>query len=212
MNQQNLIQTKVQEFVHKEEMFTSVDISNAIKEGGDWVSNRDVRDWLKTHFLTDLIFNDYSRTSINVRNDSLAATLYYPSYKIPTKYEPRNQHALTPSDVDALKKAKSAPPAKTPADIVKILSSSPVGNKHIGYIRVIKSVERIKIPSAFIKKLGYYPGDQIDLAKIKTDKPLPGRLIVNKDYRFSIPRTCVGWDHQPVKVILKNDTIVFEKA
>lgn len=215
MNKQDLIQKKVQEYISKEEMFTSVDISNAIKENGDWISNRDVRDWLKSNFSSDPMFSNYDRTSITVCNDSVAATLYHPAYKLAEDYEPRNQHALTPSEVDAIKRAKSSQPAKSPADIVQILrtsSASTSGSKQVGLVRIIRSVERIKIPGALIKKLGYQPGDRIDPSKIKTDNPIPGRLIVNKDYRFSIPRTCVGWDHQPVKILLKSDKIVFEKA
>lgn len=217
MNKQDLIQTKVEEYVSKEEMFTSVDISNAIKEDGEWISNRDVRDWLKSNFHSDPIFSNYCRTGISVCNDSVAATLYHPAYKLAEDYEPRNQHALTPSEVDAIKRAKSAQPAKSTADIVQILSTSnnstsTSGSKQVGLVRIIRSVERIKIPGAIIKKLGYQPGDRVDPSKIKTDKPIPGRLIVNKDYRFSIPRSCVGWDHQPVKVLIKRDKIVFEKA
>jgi hypothetical protein len=213
MNTSSIIRAKVLQYINKEEMFTSVDISNAIKGDGEWVQNREVRDWLKSNFTNDSMFADYNRMSITVCKDSVAATLYLPAYKNPDDYEPRNQHALTPSEVESIKKAKAAQPAKSTADIVQILSSpSNSGNKQVGLIRVIRSTERIKIPGALIRKLGYGPGDQIDPSKIKTDKPIPGRLIVNKDYRFSVPRGCVGWDHQPVKVLLKSDKIVFEKA
>jgi len=216
MNKQNLIQKKTEEFISKDEMFTSVDISNAIKEDGEWISNRDVRDWLKSHFSSDHMFINYNRTSITVCNDRVAATLYHPAYKLAEDYEPRNQHALTPSEVDAIKKAKSAQPSKSTADIVQILSTSnsgtsTIGNQQAGIVRIIRSVERIKVPGAIIRKLGLSPGDSVDPSFIKSDTPIPTKLKVNKDYRVSIPREVINFQG-PVKVILRNKTIVFEKA
>ena len=45
-----LIKAKIDEYVTKNEAFTSVDIANAIKTDGTWIRNRDVAAWLRKNF------------------------------------------------------------------------------------------------------------------------------------------------------------------
>jgi len=210
----SLIEEVVTQFIEDEEMFTSVDIANTIKKEGIWIRNIEVRDWLRENADDADIFGDYEYGPILVCNGARHATVYYPSYRNPQEYEPTNQKALTPSEVEAIHRSRH-PGTNTPTakdsdgkavDLLDLLDD-------VEMERVIASSERIKIPGAMIRKLGYKPGDTVDPSIIKTHSPIPKRLKVNKDYRLSIPRTCVNWSNNPIKVKLKeNKEIIFEKA
>jgi hypothetical protein len=214
-----LIQETVQKFINDEEMFTSVDIANAIKKEGIWVRNTEVRDWLRNNYDFDDLFENYESDRIPVCNGTRYATVYLPAYRNADEYEPTNQKALTPSEVEKIRRDKEGSsddsddqtPAKANSkykdmDVADLLDDTELE-------RVIYSHERIKIPGVMIRKMGYKPGDSVDASVIKTHSPIPKRLKVNKDYRLSIPRDCVKWGVSPVKVKLKeNKEIVFEKA
>jgi hypothetical protein len=204
------IKVKVQEFISKEEMFTSVDIANAIKQDGIWIKNREVRDWLRANVSDTALFGDYAHTQIQVCCGTATATLYYPMFKDPDDYQKRDQVALTPDEVKAIQKTKIGQPvASATPDINQVFDAS---DDDVDASAVIKTTERIKIPGHIIKKLGWAPGDRIDPALIKTHRALPSDLYVNADYRVSIPRSVVDWGKDPVKVILRKGEIVFDKA
>jgi hypothetical protein len=204
------IKTKVQEFISQEKMFTSVDIANAVKRDGIWIKNREVRDWLRANSSDSSLFGDYATTQIQVCGGTATATLYYPMFKDPDEYAERDQVALTPDEVKAIQKQRVGQPVPnvTP-DINQVLCST---DDDVQASTVIKTTERIKIPGYMVKKLGWAPGDRIDPAVIKTHRALPSDLYVNADYRVSIPRSVVDWGNDPVKVILKENEIVFDKA
>jgi len=206
MSSDNLIRTKVENFVKNEKMFTSVDIANAIKGDGDWVRNIEVASWLRENFHKEDMFLEYKTTPITVCSGSRSATLYIPEWEDSDKYANRDQNPLTPKDVESIKKKKVS--KQSAPDIVDLL------NKPQALMsKVIKSKERIKIPGEMIRKMGYTPGDKVPPDVVKAHNNIPGRLIVNKDYRFSIPRSSVNWGTAPVKVILtKDNKITFEKA
>jgi len=202
MNNEKLIREVVESFVTSDKSFTSVDISNKIKlEKNIFIRNIEVRNWLRDNLKNDDLFIDYATTSINVMNDTRKATLYHPNWISPDSYKNRDQRALTPSEILS-KKSNVANHIKVTVKCLKKNSTC----------RIIRSLERIKIPSSFIRKLGWKPGQTIDPSKIKTHTPVPTHLIVNKDYRLSIPRGSVNWGKDPIKVILNTDCIAFEKA
>jgi len=206
MNKEKLIQNKVETFVKNEKMFTSVDIANAVKNDGEWVRNIEVASWLRENFYKQDIFLEYRTEPIDVCNGSRSATLYLPEWADSDNYGNRDQTPLTPGDVNNIKN-RIKKDSTTP-DIVDMLND----NKAV-MSKVIRSTERIKIPGAMIKKLGYAPGDKVPPDVVRAHNNIPGRLIVNKDYRFSIPRSSVKWGSDPVKVILTDDNkITFEKA
>jgi hypothetical protein len=77
----------------------------------------------------------------------------------------------------------------------------------------LASVERLWIPSDITKAVGLSPGDNVDISKIKIHSgKLNPSLKVHYDGRFAIPRRCVGYGTDPVKVMVKGDEIFFEKA
>lgn len=207
------IKNKVQEFILRNEMFTSVDISNAIKSEGIWIKNREVAEWLRTNFSDASIFGDYARTSILVCNGATEASLYHPHMSDIAKYANREQRTLTPDDVKIIqtKVAGTLRPDSTP-DINDILDPAKNNSSDIVKSLIIKSKDRVKVPGDMIRALGWKPGDRIDPAVIKTHRALTKPLFVNSDYRVSIPRICINWGVDPVKVILRRGVIEFEKA
>lgn len=217
MDYEATVQEKVIEFIRAGKLFTSVDIANAVKNEGLWIRNREVRDWLHDHFSDKSIFENYIISNITVCNGSSAASLYHPDTLDPSLYVETNQRTLTPDEVRAIAKAKAGKVKTSMApDIKKMLvqpsfdddDDKPTVDMEI----VIRSTERIKIPGAMIRKLGWIPGQTVDPALILTTNAIAGDLTVNNDYRVSIPRSAVPWGTNPVKVMLKGGKIHFEKA
>lgn len=203
-NAQNVIKETVEKFVYREKSFTSMDISQEIKKKGIWVRNIDVASWLRDNFSKNDIFADYSTTPTSVRNGSKVATQYHPTWADPDEYKETDQIPMTPDDVKSIRKSN----IKSVPDIVDMLNPT-----NVVMSKVIKSKERIKIPGAMIRELGYGPGDKVPPDVIKSTKKVPDRLTVNSDCRFSIPRSYVRWGTSPVKVLLTDkNSIVFEKA
>jgi len=226
MKQEEIILEKITNFIKDGKMFTSVDISNAIKMEGIWVRNRTVRDFLQDLFLDKDLFTDYTISQIFVCNNSSLASLYHHNLSDPNDYLDRDQHCLTPDEVKSIQKELEEA-AKNDPDINKILDEDSEEDTNIKAKKVkskkvkvsksnkgiiIRSINRIKIPGSLIRELGWETGQRVDTSVIKTHKPLPSHLRVNDDYRVSIPRTSVKWGTSPVKVILKQGEIHFKKA
>lgn len=254
MDNRNLIELKVKSFIEKDQMFTSVDISNAIKNDGIFIRNVTVADWLRSNCKDADLFSDYAVTSIKL-DDGHRASLYHPTHLDAEDYKARGQKALTPVDVDKIKnkvvsKVFSSVPSKQKSKVSskrkttmstnfstvyrgnKVPSKGKVAKKtgHRAYNiqsiygvnpkvvngvekYLIASEERIKIPGAIIRKLGWKPGDQIKTDKVVAkNAKLPDRLVVNADHRVSIPRSCVPWGKAPVNVFLEDNVVCFEKA
>lgn len=77
----------------------------------------------------------------------------------------------------------------------------------------LASIDRIWIPTDIVEGMGFKPGDTVDITKVKIHSgKLNDSLKVHYDGRFAIPRRCVGYGTDPIKVILKGDEIFFEKA
>lgn len=216
MDKNQIIEVKVKNFISKDALFTSVDIANSIKKDGHWVRNVEVRDWLRNNFQSSDIFGDYETEVIEVCGGTRIATLYRPCWSDAHDYEERDQTALTPDDVNiisnkvhdnSVSSLSTKNNDKKDDDIITMISP-----KGVSIRRKISSKERIKIPGRIIKRLGLNPGDKINPSQIKTHKPIPSRLIVNADFRVSIPRNCLNWGTEPVNVMLKGDNIIFEKA
>lgn len=217
MDYETSVKEKVIEFINQTKLFTSVDIANAVKNDGLWVRNREVRDWLHENFNDQTIFNGYTTSMVKVCNNTSNATLYHPVSIDPSAYVETNQRSLTPDEVKAIAKANIGKTKASHTPDLKTMLKTPSfddedDNSKPEMVIVIRSIARIKIPGAMIRKLGWVPGQAIDPALIQTAKVLPSGLFVNSDYRVSIPRSAVPWGTNPVKVILKNGKIHFEKA
>lgn len=211
---------KVTEFIRDGKMFTSVDLANAVKLEGLWVRNREVKDWLHDHFDDEDLFVGYTITQISVCSGSSIASLYHPLQASPDHYLDRNLRPLTPDEVNTIAKTKvgSVKTSQQP-DLNSMLPDSiddpdedDLNDVSDEMCIVIRSKQRIKIPGAIIRGLGWAPGQTVDPALIVTEKVINGKLEVNSDYRVSIPRSAVPWGTDPVKVILRDGKIIFEKA
>ena len=223
MKTSDIIKKVVFKAIEKDQLFTSLDISQEIKKSGKFVRNVAVRNWLKDNFKRYVkeannctIFSDpnvpqkfshYETRYIKVRGGTENATLYIPNWAKEEDYLSRDQVPMTPSEVRKTTVSKTVP-ANVP-DISKLIDDD------VDIVsRKIASLERLKIPGNITKKLGWVAGTIIDADKaklIKTDKPLPAGLKVNKDLRISIPRGAIAVPN-PVKVRCDGYVITFEKA
>lgn len=203
------IREKVDEYVSKHALFTSVDIANAIKKDGVWIRNRYVRDWLRSNIESDPLLDEY--TTAPIRCNGSRATLYLPLLANPDDYKERDQRPLTPDEVKKIQKDLLGKPNDQAVPDIQDVLSTKESQDHV-MSKVITSRERIKIPGEMIRALGWRPGQEVDRATIKTHKVMPFNLKVNSDCRVSIPRSCVNWPGHDIKVILKDKTIIFEKA
>jgi hypothetical protein len=235
MSNEQVIRDKVQEYVTAEKLFTSVDIGNAIKKQTLTmdVRNRDVRDWLRANISKDPMLADYVSEPIDVKQGQ-TAMVYRPHWKDVSEYTDRDQKALGPSDLSALSPSSAPAQATSPATAsssaaVATATATDDGSQLPGQdllndgtnpvtgvklVRKSRMVRRIQIPGDITKALGWQPGQKVDLDKIKihTGKLNPN-LKVWYDGRVSIPRKVVGFNNDPVNIILKqDDKIYFEKA
>jgi len=226
------VQDVVKRFVGMGAKFTSVDVANEVKRSGVWRRNSDVAAELRRMFKAgECGLSSYEMSAINVLSGSKRAILYHLSGSDPDDYQDRDQRALKPSDVNAAPKAATAPKARPTAKA----ASKPVILKrvkrdmttqasdatdiaaaldaNIVMSRVVRSKERIKIAAPMVRRLGWQPGQQADMSRIKTHKAVKCGVIVSRECRVSIPRKAVKWGDKPVKVMLTDtNEIVFAKA
>lgn len=225
MNKKDLIKRTVFALVEKNSLFTSVDISQEIKKSGTFIPNREVTSWLKSNFASFVeetknrtMFTDPNipHTMANYVTETIAvssptagntnATLYLPDWATEDYYTDRGQVPLKPEDV---KKLSNPVVPKDPMDIKDLM------DQDVPLVSIkISSDERIKIPSSITRKLGWGYGTVIDDEKaklLKTDKPLPRGLRVNKDLRISIPRDVINASN-PLAVRFDGHIVTFQKV
>ena len=227
MKTADLIKRTVFSFVEKQKLFTSVDISQEIKKSGHFVRNTAVRNWLKEHFdfyveesakysfinSIDIPekFQNYIKSTITVRDGKENATLYKPNWTKDEEYVERDQVPMAPT---AVRKVQKTPSIKAPKVLPAADISTLIDSDVQVLVRKLSSEERLRIPGEITRKLGWGAGMVIDEDKakvIKTDKPLPRGLRINKDDRISIPRGAVAIPN-PVRVRCDGYVITFEKA
>jgi hypothetical protein len=98
-------------------------------------------------------------------------------------------------------------------DIPDIFDDGSHPDSKVQIVRENKYVRRIQIPGDITRALGWKPGQKVEFDKIKIHTgTLNPNLKVWPDGRCSIPRKVVGYGQDPVKIILKDDAIYFEKA
>jgi hypothetical protein len=98
-------------------------------------------------------------------------------------------------------------------DIPDVFDDGSNPSSKVQIVRENKYVRRIQIPGDITRALGWKPGQKVEFDKIKIHTgTLNPNLRVWPDGRCSIPRKVVGYGKNPVKIILKDDAIYFEKA
>jgi len=115
-----LIKAKADEFVSRQEAFTSVDIANAIKRDGTWIRNSDIAEWLRNNFFA----TDYTNSliTVGVGNDSMRALLYHHDTYDSAHYDKVDQQAITPDEFNKIHAPK--PRKKVATSLTEILDTN----------------------------------------------------------------------------------------
>lgn len=97
------IKDVVDEFVKDSKLFTSVDISNKIKDDGEWISNRAVSQEISYLFKSGE-YPDYKVSSVQVERAEdkvmVRAILYMPDQALESDYKNITAKPMTPKDFD----------------------------------------------------------------------------------------------------------------
>ena len=101
MSDDNLIETKVNEFVTDDKGFTSVDSCNAIKTDGNWISNRDVAKWLR-NWSAPIGYGISKVTVFLQGGTTVQAGVYMPNTLSIADYTATSQAAMKPDEFEKL--------------------------------------------------------------------------------------------------------------
>lgn len=205
MVSEQIIQNQVNDFVTKDEAFTSVDIGNAIKRSGTWIRNREVAIWLRNNFNNP----DYEITMIDVGR-GFRANLYHPDYFDSDNYDGKNQKAINPDDFKTLHSIND-----DDNEIVTFQTESENTeeeeqdfNENSRTVKISKG--RIWIPASIINQLGLDIGYMIDHALLGI--PGNGKLHVHYDGRVSVNASKVGSfkDGEKITIYIKNNKVIYD--
>jgi len=107
MNNEKVIREMVERKIAVERMFTSIDIANSIKRNGNWISNSNVAEFLRTNFGMLARFG-YMDTMIRVDSGSniFWARLYHSILSCPDTYLARDQRGISPDQFKDLYEPK----------------------------------------------------------------------------------------------------------
>jgi hypothetical protein len=229
-----IIKAKVEEFIANRRMFTSVNISNAIKTDGKWVRNRDVATWLRNNFdsVNTALSTDYVSVQISVGTLGDQANLYLPVSFDSQNYTDTNLQCMTPDEFktlhgfDPLSTTVQSPiSVQTAAQVTPTAPSGQIvtgkssfsGFRKMHKIREFKK-GRIRIPAPLVQQIGLKPYNTVKFDKIDVDQTCtPKTLRVHSDGRISLPRKCIKVDGTPVTTsvllaFIENDMIKFTIA
>lgn len=104
-NLQDLIESTVNDFIKDELLFTALDVSNKVKESMPFARHREVRDHVRSIWLSNIEPNGYGRSPIVVTlpdGSTTDALLYHPlsdSWDLDNKYDAqkRSQSSVKPA-------------------------------------------------------------------------------------------------------------------
>ena len=110
-NLQDLIESTISDFIRDGLLFTALDVSNKVKETMPFARHREVRDHVRSIWLSAIEVNGYGRAPINVTlpdGSQAEALLYHPladSWDLDNKYDAqrRTQAAARPAATSAPK-------------------------------------------------------------------------------------------------------------
>ncbi len=206
MSNGQIIQSQVDDFVTKDEAFTSVDIANAIKTTGVWIRNREVAAWLRSDFQSD----DYETSRIDV-GGGRQANLYHPDFFDASNYDGQNQKAMNPDDFKALH-GDNTGDVTAAVDTGDALDTDEEQDFNENSRTVCSSLGRIWIPVSIVSQLGYKPGDTIHNGHFGL---LSGNnLMVHHDGRVAIQSSNVGTfaDGDKIAIYVKDSKVVYEAS
>jgi len=100
-NLEDTVNSVVQDFLNKNELFTALDISNMVKETMPFARHREIRDLVRGLFTSEIESKGYGRTTIQVSLDdgsTANALLYHPladSWDLDSKYDAQKRAQST---------------------------------------------------------------------------------------------------------------------
>lgn len=215
MTNEQVIESKVNDFIVKNEAFTSVDLANSIKKDGTWIKNRRVASWLRSNFKAD----DYETTMIDVGGSNGQANLYHPDFFDEMNYDGQNQKAMTPTEFEALHGINPLQTTSGTDDSEEDESdeeedSLDAEEQDSSITRIVTiTMDRIWIPAPIIRKLGWQSGDSVDNHRIGISGN--SKLLVHIDGRVSVSKNY--WNGtldngDKVSISYKDDKIEFLKV
>ena len=217
------------DFTNAYEMFTSLDISNAVKNKIT-CRHREVAPLIRGLFEGAIIddedtFEGYARTLIDVSlaNGSVArAFLYYPVGDDPTDYNTTDLRPKTPTTTPdtptTVPNTKRSVTFDTPSTTFSFTDND--GNSIVKADKYLSQDGRVEIPVLMLRQLGWYTGHTIDVFKkgnelllSKHNYSIAGqhvaRLKVGLDGRLKVPKSVV--DHAQLSgsasIIVVNDSV-----
>ena len=186
MSKSKIIKENTQKFVDENKSFTSVDVSNQIKESGKWIKNSHVAKWLRKN--VSKIWDSYSTEIIAVFTSSGKSTKAI-------LYHEKSSNCLDYLQIKQKTISKNVFNAKINETTLKISEDEPVleVNEEVSNSDSQKTLKinrnRLRIPKTIVLSVGLEAFDVVDPSKItingktiNTKKPLSvhsdGRVYV----------------------------------
>ncbi len=147
MNNKDIIKSFLNDFIKDQKIFTSVDLSNKIKQEGMWISNTEVANELKDIFNNEDIFDGYAtqRTVLEDNNGTrVNALVYYPCDQ--KSSDAKYVESITPQEFDRIvlslnaKKAVATQPVVTKPKTTRRKKADPAVATTIVVDPVVSSV------------------------------------------------------------------------
>lgn len=169
----DLVKKEIEILVNKEEMFTSVDISNEIKKKGIWLSNTETSNIMKDLFNIDSIFDSYANKRLVIsdgKGTNVNAIVYYPSDKDPINYK-KFTISITPAEFDLIKNNQ----------VSTLNNVKPIVNKAADN-NVVDKIKDVKVRKPRVSKKKVLEQDSKTKDKIET---VDDNKVVNAPVKFS---------------------------
>ena len=156
----NKIENMVKKFIDMGMMFTSVEIANAIKRDGDWVSNTDVASQI--YYTSSFRGSSYCISSIKVDSgtDVVYTNCYHNLLDNPDNYLARDLRAITPDEFAEMHKPKKEKKIKmdTTKEIVVMDNGVPMTDTRIiaetfkkRHANVLQKIEKLGMSEEFAR-------------------------------------------------------------
>jgi hypothetical protein len=195
---------KIKSLVDDGELFTSVDVSNAIKRDGVWIRNKEVAKFLRTY---DFSQHNYNKELINVTSNNIQtkATVYFPDYSDAQHYKLTSQTTIKKHQLPTQKMLKIV----STSNQISNLQTHNAASQFKTY--KIKCPKKIRVPAKLVRIFNSNPGTQFDISNIDIVcfKNLPSKMKVNKDGRINIATSYLKTKKQEILISITNNKISF---
>jgi len=177
-------------------MFTSVDISNSIKQDGTWIRNAEVAAFLRQYDFSGTAYEHSLIAVTKANGQSARANVYYPDYADPANYTKTSQTTI-----------KKATVVSQPAQLVVPQNVQPTTKLYNHAIR-----DRFRIPKKVVESIGLKPGDKVDISKLDSTlfNNFSADLTVTRDGRINIMARYLKQLKTNISVYENNGKVYFQ--